>query len=242
MPQADGQKIRRPRPSYNCIVCRRRKVRCGKEQPACSNCLRIGEDCRYDVPLPSKSAQQSRDRPMAGQSQSESRKPKASTQISQKSSSKRAVQGSDHAITDRRVFIRGRSEAGDGTEHISSNDSSSTISSSSSQGRSSSVGSRTQASSRKRLRPSHHLEVNGGPLATAQTEPQISKDREPDSCVSMEQLVPNQGNRLSGTSGHLSVRNGGQARYVGQAFWAFLEGAVSRPCPPLLARFCQYAQ
>ena len=50
MPPAEsGQHghITRPRPSLSCVICRRRKVRCGREQPACSNCVRAQETCKY---------------------------------------------------------------------------------------------------------------------------------------------------------------------------------------------------
>ena len=40
--------LTRPRQSLTCVVCRRRKVRCGREQPACSNCVRIREACEYE--------------------------------------------------------------------------------------------------------------------------------------------------------------------------------------------------
>jgi hypothetical protein len=36
------------RPSLSCSICRRRKVRCGKEKPACSACVRMNEHCEYD--------------------------------------------------------------------------------------------------------------------------------------------------------------------------------------------------
>jgi hypothetical protein len=36
------------RPSLSCSVCRRRKVKCGKEKPACGNCVRMDEVCEYD--------------------------------------------------------------------------------------------------------------------------------------------------------------------------------------------------
>jgi hypothetical protein len=39
--------IKRPRLSLSCIVCRRRKVRCGREQPKCANCVRMKENCVY---------------------------------------------------------------------------------------------------------------------------------------------------------------------------------------------------
>lgn len=40
--------ITRPRSSLSCVICRRRKVRCGREQPACSNCVRVQETCEYE--------------------------------------------------------------------------------------------------------------------------------------------------------------------------------------------------
>ena len=38
----------RARPSLSCALCRRRKVRCTKEQPACDGCVRTNEVCEYD--------------------------------------------------------------------------------------------------------------------------------------------------------------------------------------------------
>lgn len=54
MPSTDARKvgIMRPRQSLSCIVCRRRKVRCGKEQPACGNCVRFNETCEYEINTP----------------------------------------------------------------------------------------------------------------------------------------------------------------------------------------------
>lgn len=41
--------IKRPRLALSCVICRRRKVKCGKEQPQCRNCERLGEICAYDT-------------------------------------------------------------------------------------------------------------------------------------------------------------------------------------------------
>lgn len=41
--------VSRPRPSLNCLTCRRRKVRCGREQPVCANCIRLNEPCRFET-------------------------------------------------------------------------------------------------------------------------------------------------------------------------------------------------
>lgn len=32
---------------FSCLVCRRKKIRCGGEQPACQNCVKVGADCAY---------------------------------------------------------------------------------------------------------------------------------------------------------------------------------------------------
>ncbi|GKZ18420.1 hypothetical protein AbraIFM66951_000979 [Aspergillus brasiliensis] len=47
MPPTEPRQIKRPRLSLSCIVCRRRKVRCGREQPECANCVRMKEKCVY---------------------------------------------------------------------------------------------------------------------------------------------------------------------------------------------------
>ncbi|KAJ5289929.1 Cytochrome P450 [Penicillium atrosanguineum] len=41
--------VKRPRLALSCLVCSRRKVRCGREQPHCSNCHRLGETCVYNT-------------------------------------------------------------------------------------------------------------------------------------------------------------------------------------------------
>ncbi|KAJ5693140.1 hypothetical protein N7462_002563 [Penicillium macrosclerotiorum] len=41
--------VKRPRLALSCLVCRRRKVKCGKEQPRCQNCERMGETCVYNT-------------------------------------------------------------------------------------------------------------------------------------------------------------------------------------------------
>ena len=50
----------RPRQSLSCVVCRRRKVRCGKEQPACGNCVRINESCEYETNTPDLASRQAK--------------------------------------------------------------------------------------------------------------------------------------------------------------------------------------
>ncbi|KAJ5359813.1 Transcription factor [Penicillium concentricum] len=47
MPLSEPRHIKKPRLSLSCIVCRRRKVRCGREQPQCANCVRMKENCVY---------------------------------------------------------------------------------------------------------------------------------------------------------------------------------------------------
>ncbi|KAJ5306022.1 hypothetical protein N7508_005037 [Penicillium antarcticum] len=43
------QPIKRPRLALSCVVCRRRKVRCGREHPECANCTRMNETCVYNT-------------------------------------------------------------------------------------------------------------------------------------------------------------------------------------------------
>lgn len=47
MPPLEPRQIKRPRLSLSCIVCRRRKVRCGREHPECANCVRMKKNCIY---------------------------------------------------------------------------------------------------------------------------------------------------------------------------------------------------
>ncbi|KAI2008618.1 hypothetical protein LOZ39_005584 [Ophidiomyces ophidiicola] len=43
-----GKQITRTRVSYSCHTCRRRKVKCDKVHPVCSNCQKNGSECAYD--------------------------------------------------------------------------------------------------------------------------------------------------------------------------------------------------
>jgi len=42
------RKIVRNRPSLSCSACRRRKIKCEKQRPACANCVRLGDECMYE--------------------------------------------------------------------------------------------------------------------------------------------------------------------------------------------------
>jgi hypothetical protein len=42
------RKIVRNRPSLSCSACRRRKIKCQKQRPACDNCARSGDECVYE--------------------------------------------------------------------------------------------------------------------------------------------------------------------------------------------------
>ena len=45
---SQGRGIPRPRPALNCRSCKQRKVRCSKERPACTNCVRVKAACEYE--------------------------------------------------------------------------------------------------------------------------------------------------------------------------------------------------
>jgi hypothetical protein len=49
MSPSEVRQVKRPRVSLSCIVCRRRKVRCGREHPQCANCVRMKEKCLYNL-------------------------------------------------------------------------------------------------------------------------------------------------------------------------------------------------
>jgi hypothetical protein len=42
------RRIVRNRPSLSCWACRRRKIKCEKQRPACVNCVRLGDECVYE--------------------------------------------------------------------------------------------------------------------------------------------------------------------------------------------------
>lgn len=48
MSALEVRQVKRPRLSLSCSVCRSRKVRCGREQPECTNCLRMNKTCVYE--------------------------------------------------------------------------------------------------------------------------------------------------------------------------------------------------
>jgi hypothetical protein len=48
MSALEVRQVKRPRLSLSCSVCRIRKVRCGREQPECTNCLRMNKKCVYE--------------------------------------------------------------------------------------------------------------------------------------------------------------------------------------------------
>ncbi|KAJ5537720.1 hypothetical protein N7494_007199 [Penicillium frequentans] len=49
MPAPQSRPIKKPRISLSCIVCRRRKIGCGREKPECANCMRMKEACVYRI-------------------------------------------------------------------------------------------------------------------------------------------------------------------------------------------------
>lgn len=48
MSALEVRQVKRPRLSLSCSVCRSRKVRCGREHPECTNCLRMNQKCVYE--------------------------------------------------------------------------------------------------------------------------------------------------------------------------------------------------
>lgn len=60
MPPSESRQITRPRPSLSCAICRRRKVRCGREQPTCNNCVKMNEACEYETDMSDRSAFQAK--------------------------------------------------------------------------------------------------------------------------------------------------------------------------------------
>lgn len=56
----------RPRPSLSCVTCRRRKVRCTKEQPSCHSCVRTNTTCKYDKDVWKGSKTQAKQKQSAG--------------------------------------------------------------------------------------------------------------------------------------------------------------------------------
>lgn len=48
MSALEVRQVKRPRLSLSCSVCRSRKVRCGREHPECTNCIRMNKKCVYE--------------------------------------------------------------------------------------------------------------------------------------------------------------------------------------------------
>ncbi|KAJ5882928.1 uncharacterized protein N7473_009814 [Penicillium subrubescens] len=60
-PLAGGRQITRNRASYSCHTCRRRKVKCDKVHPICSNCAKSGAECIYDAAPSSQRTESARE-------------------------------------------------------------------------------------------------------------------------------------------------------------------------------------
>ena len=294
MPSTEGRHITRPRQSFSCLVCRRRKVRCGKQQPACSNCVRIRETCEYesDLQFQSKAAVHPQPKPTAAPSHANAPKAKASTQSTQEIWSTWTAQGGDVAMADHGEYCGDGSEMGDQSGQPPSNGDSSPTSSSSLHD--SSVQSSARASaqtfpssngdplsvhpphvanyqsennlrwkspvtegsgqmgqlsspralsktaqhipqpmaqdvSRKRPRSSNYPEQVGGSFDMTRAGPETLADGDGNAWAFMERSAFDNNRANTRITGHMSVRKGGQTRYVGPAFWAHLKGYVSSP-------------
>lgn len=69
----EGRGTSRPRLCLSCAACRRRKVRCTKEQPACNSCVRTNEECKYDKPAWTKANAQAKQNKAADNHQNRER-------------------------------------------------------------------------------------------------------------------------------------------------------------------------
>lgn len=286
---AEGRPITRPRQSFSCVVCRRRKVRCGREQPACSNCVRIRETCEYEADILSKPAAHPDPKPTASPFHANARKINTSTQGTQHAWPQWTLQGPDAVLADHGEYAGIGTDTGDQSAQFPNNSCSSPASSSSLHGGGSSRNSSTRISiqtlpsstgdpiftppppqgtyyqpennshwrtpvsdgqgqlgrlssttapsqttqhvtqhnihdlSRKRPRSSGYTEQSDGALEEARGEPDTFFDGERNACA-----FTGEGERANHrVHGYLSVRNGGQTRYVSEAFWASLKGHVS---------------
>ena len=293
MPLAGGRLITRPRQSFSCLVCRRRKVRCGREQPACSNCVKIRESCEYEADVQAKAAAHAEPKPITGPSHANARNAKTSTQSAQERWPQWTPHGADAALASHTEYMGDGSEIGDQSAHLPSNGGSSPASSSSLHGGDSSIQSSGRTSTqtfpssnseplsvqppsriadlqpdnslywktpvtdglghfgqltspsalsksaqharqhapqggpRKRARSSNNPDPVGEHIEMPRGGPDSPIDGEGNAWASAERNVFNIQKINTQTTGHLSVRYGGQTRYIGQAFWAFLPGHVS---------------
>ena len=74
----EGRATSRPRLCLSCATCRRRKVRCTKEQPACNSCVRTNEECIYDKAAWKKADAQAKQKKAASNNQNKARANKKS--------------------------------------------------------------------------------------------------------------------------------------------------------------------
>lgn len=78
--------------------------------------------------------------------------------------------------------------------------------------------------SRKRPRSSNYPEQVGGSFDTARAGPETLADGDGNAWAFVERSAFDNDRASTRVTGHMSVRNGGQTRYVGPSFWALLKG------------------
>lgn len=273
MAPSESRPITRPRLSLSCVVCRRRKVRCGREQPACGNCVRINEACEYEADALDRFRSQAR-RPSTPNNSRE----EASTSRSDPAPSEDAwAKWTERNNIPEYSLQTGREEASADRSQLpkigtAPHDTSTSASTSTSSpyylGDSSTLGkshvspptpapsrgipftfaARDASQSSSTAPVPKHQRLGSGALrkrsrSVVHSTPQreLSKD---DFCL-QDGYLPcsstSMGNPAAEETdtpnvGYLSVRSGGQVRYVGGAFWGLISGLVSLSTPLLRYR------
>ena len=240
MPPSESRQITRPRTSLSCLICRRRKVRCGREQPACNNCVKMNEACEYEKDMPDRAALQA-ERNQSYQAHhsepgTESSEPSSdpSATTDNTSSSASTFYQNPSSSTSSLLFSQPAQGPPHGLAHAFANTPQSWI-----------PGGRegqnpqqpAQASSRKRPRTPvgfiPQRQEQPADIATPMLDSPLSHSSVRENTRATTYAASDGGDghediHAIDSSGYLNVRSGGQVRYVGGAFWGLVKGHVSK--------------
>ena len=217
MSALEVRQVKRPRLSLSCGVCRSRKVRCGREQPECTNCLRMNKTCVYESLVRDELTGRLRQPPASNQDRI----------FARVSSHNTPAWSQANSFTDFGAIRPTQN-------HSSQDDSIGT-------------GINKSIDLNPPLPREHQVpldkvypkvptweEVIQGPVNQDISGSGATSTALFDQRSSRSSSQDHQPDRLS--SDYLSLRRGGRVRYIGKAFWGFIPGQV-RPSMHYLALF-----
>jgi hypothetical protein len=215
MPPPEPRQIKKPRLWLSCAVCRRRKVRCGREQPNCANCVRINENCVYKTMVRDEftgKVQQASPAP-------QDRDSHGSDPHNNRSNSRPTDLTWFHWVAREAGNVTGPSDEAPGARvELTGRDNASTLSANVSRARSTQHRLSVDLAYQKVPSWEEAIQVPGGDHAPApeRSGSMLSATRDPS---------PDE--RGSLCCDYLSLRQGARARYISRAFWGFVAGKAS---------------